>query len=41
MKENDTFRLLTEEQAGFLLGLIAAGLFIYDVTMRAMERLLG
>ena len=38
MKHDDTFRLLTEDQAGFLLGLIAAGLFVYDVISRLMER---
>jgi hypothetical protein len=41
MEKNDTFRLLTEEQAGFLLGLIAGGLFVYDVTCRALERFAG
>ena len=40
MRDNDAFKILTDEQAGFLLGLIAGGLFVYDVTCRALERFL-
>ena len=38
MRRDDSFRLITEDQASFLLGLIAAGLFVYDVINRLLER---
>ena len=41
MKDNDTFRLLESPTAGTILGLIAACLFLYDVTMRALEKFFG
>jgi hypothetical protein len=41
MKNSDTFRLLTEEQAGALLGLLVGSLFLWDVTQRALERFFG
>jgi hypothetical protein len=41
MKTNDTFRLLSEEQAGALLGALVATLFMYDVCQRALERFFG
>ena len=41
MDRNDTFRLLTEEQAGAIIGAFVAALFIYDVIQRVREWLLG
>ena len=38
MRREDSFRLITEDQASFLLCLIAAGLFIYDCVNRLLER---
>jgi hypothetical protein len=37
MKPTDTFRLLTEEQAGALIGALVAGLFVYDLIQRVTE----
>ena len=41
MDRNDTFRLLTEEQAGALIGALVAALFLYDLAQRLAERFGG
>jgi hypothetical protein len=38
MESGDSFRLLTEEQAGAFIGALVAALFIYDVIQRLIER---
>lgn len=38
MQTNDTFRLLTEEQAGAFIGALVAALFAYDLCNRIAER---
>ena len=37
MKEGDSFRLVTEEQAGALIGALVAVLFVYDLIQRFGE----
>ena len=41
MDKEDAFRLIDEETAGFLIGVLVAGLFIYDVVSRVAERFGG
>lgn len=39
MESGDSFRLVSEETAGAILGAIVSALFIYDVIQRLIERI--
>jgi hypothetical protein len=41
MEKNDSFRLISDEVAGAIIGGIVASLFLYDLTNRLMEKVFG
>jgi hypothetical protein len=41
VNENDSFRLMESEVAGAIIGAVVAGLFLWDLTQRALERFFG
>lgn len=41
MRSDDSFRLISEEAAGAIVGGVVAALFVWDVIQRVKEMLVG